>query len=228
MNLTVGTKMIKKITEISEGTFGDLTLTAKWSPRLYNISYLNTMGADNLNPNLYTVEDETIILSDIDVLGYKFDGWYLGDEKIVEIASGTTLGDLALAARWNTIEYNITYFSNGGEYQDEQNLTSYNVESEIEFVSPIKNNYVFDGWYTEENGDERITGINSGTTGDKEFYARWIYISTITFESNEDTEVDSITNPAGTAISAPVAPVRDHYIFNGWFKDIELTQNFVF
>ncbi len=217
-----------KITEISEGTFGDLTLTAKWSPRLYNISYLNTMGADNLNPNLYTVEDETIILSDIDVLGYKFDGWYLGDERIVEIASGTTLGDLALTARWKTIEYSITYILNGGEYQDEQNPTSYNVESEIVFVSPIKNNYVFDGWYTEENGEERLTGINSGTTGDKKFYARWIYISTISFESNGGNEVDSITNPAGTTISTPVAPVRDHYIFNGWFKDKELTQNFAF
>ena len=198
------------------------------SPRLYNISYLNTMGADNLNPNLYTVEDETIILSDIDVLGYKFDGWYLGDERIVEIASGTTLGDLALTARWKTIEYSITYILNGGEYQDEQNPTSYNVESEIVFVSPIKNNYVFDGWYTEENGEERLTGINSGTTGDKKFYARWIYISTISFESNGGNEVDSITNPAGTTISTPVAPVRDHYIFNGWFKDKELTQNFAF
>ncbi|MBP5251933.1 MAG: InlB B-repeat-containing protein [Treponema sp.] len=87
----------------------ELTLTAQWSAITYSIKYENAEE----NPNTvkeYTVETETIILSDAKKTGWIFDGWYDSPEdgkKVSAIARGST-GNITLYARW-TAATNTAY-----------------------------------------------------------------------------------------------------------------------
>ena len=46
--------------------------------------------------------------------GYKFSGWYDGEDKITEIKQGYK-DKVILTAKWEIINYTITYELNGGE-----------------------------------------------------------------------------------------------------------------
>lgn len=77
----------------------NVNIYAKWVAVTYNITYLNTEGAENRNRTSYTVEDETFDLIDLEREYYIFDGWYAGATKITEITKGS-YGDKILTARW--------------------------------------------------------------------------------------------------------------------------------
>ncbi|MDG0889623.1 InlB B-repeat-containing protein [Paracholeplasma manati] len=51
---------------------------------------------------------------------------------------------------------------------------------------------------------------------------------TVTFESNQGSAVEAISVESGKTISAPTAPVRSGYAFEGWFKEAALTNPWVF
>ena len=56
-------KFTTQVTEIIQGTTGDITLYAKWVKEGdYTITYVNVDGATNENPASYNVETETITL----------------------------------------------------------------------------------------------------------------------------------------------------------------------
>ena len=105
------------VTEIAQGSTGDITLYAKWELESYTITY-ELYGGTNApeNPESYNVETETITLKDPVKTGYTFAGWYKDGEftdEITEIAQGST-GDITLYAKWVTdIEGKV--FVRGGD-----------------------------------------------------------------------------------------------------------------
>ncbi|MBP5349911.1 MAG: InlB B-repeat-containing protein [Clostridia bacterium] len=101
------------VTAIQTGSKGDLTLSARWTPITYQVSYANTKNAENGNPDSYTIETATIALADLSAVGYTFDGWYDGNKKVTEIATGS-IGDRVLSARWTPVSYNSTYSATFG------------------------------------------------------------------------------------------------------------------
>ena len=91
------------VTEITQGTTGDITLYAKWLEN-YTITYeLN--GGTNApeNPASYNVETETITLKAPTKDGFAFTGWFESPDfsttEVKKIAQGST-GDKTLYARW--------------------------------------------------------------------------------------------------------------------------------
>ena len=96
----------EKVEQVVVGSYGDLTIEARWMPVEYSINYENTKDANNPNPNKHTVETNEIVLADIKVTGFKFDGWYdENGEKITSIAANT-MGEITLTARWTEIFLN--------------------------------------------------------------------------------------------------------------------------
>ncbi len=79
------------------GRTGDLTVTAKWEPITYQITYLNIENAYNGNPETYSIET-TEVLTAAEKDGYEFLGWYLDGKKILSLKGRT--GDLTLTAQW--------------------------------------------------------------------------------------------------------------------------------
>lgn len=79
-------------------------------PIVYTISYeLGDGECDEDNPVSYTIEDSVTFVNPIRE-GYFFIGWYLDDEMIKGIITGTT-GNISVEARWtkNTIPVTATY-----------------------------------------------------------------------------------------------------------------------
>ena len=122
------------------------------------------------------METETITLKDPVKPGYTFGGWYKDGEfttQVTEIPQGTT-GNITLYAKWEPVNYTITYELDGGT-NAEENPASYNVETQtITLKDPVKTGYTFAGWYrTEDFTGEAVTEIPQGTTGNITLYAKW-------------------------------------------------------
>ena len=77
------------------------TYTAQWNANTYTITY-NLNGGTNAesNPENYTIETETITLSDASKDGYIFAGWYdENGDKVTQIPSDTAK-DINVTAKW--------------------------------------------------------------------------------------------------------------------------------
>ena len=114
------------VEKISTGTYGDITLYAKWEVTDYSITYeLNggTNAEENLRYTEYTILSETIALADPTREGYTFAGWYQTKDcsgtKITEIEQGS-VGNLTLYAKWTPNTYSVTYtnMQSAGTYID--------------------------------------------------------------------------------------------------------------
>ena len=157
-----------KVTEIPAGSTGDIKLVAKWDEVSYNINYQLDGGVNNeTNPANYTVL-ENVTLAEATKAGYTFLGWYINNELVTEIPVGT-IGDVEVVAKWEAVNYNISYNLDGGVNND-VNPSTFTIEDKVELASPTKVGYAFLGWYL--NG-ELVTEIAKGTTGDVEVIAKW-------------------------------------------------------
>ena len=152
---------------IPAGTTRNVKLVATWEVVEYALSFDLAGGkAENL-PSKYTVE-EVVELPAPAKVGYEFAGWYNGEELVEQIEVGTT-GDLELVAKWEVIEYSISYDLAGGELAGEA-VSKYTVEQAVELPEATKPEYRFLGWYA---GEELVEQIEAGTTGDLELVAKW-------------------------------------------------------
>ncbi len=162
------------ITGISQGSTGNKTLYAKWTPTEYTITYdLGGGTNDPVNPTSYTIETATITLNTPTRTGYTFNGWYTTSDfsgsAVTGISQGST-GNKTLYTKWTALEYNIRYDLGGGTNY-ENAPTSYTIESSITLNTPTRSGYTFNGWIDDNNN--QITSIPTGLTGDKTFYAQW-------------------------------------------------------
>lgn len=221
----------EKVNGINAKTIGNKVFYAHWGLEEYTITYHNVEGVNNTNATTYTVQSDDIDIAVVTKVGYSFDGWY-SDGAFTQVAADKILkgstGNLDFYAKWTPIEYVITYNLFGGSYVGEGNPGNYNIEQEITLKTPEREGYVFGGWYTLSEGGERVEVIEKGTTGNIDLYARWIHISTITFETNGGHPISSITKTAGEAVSAPINPTKDYYDFVEWYKDDALTIPYEF
>jgi uncharacterized protein (TIGR02145 family)/uncharacterized repeat protein (TIGR02543 family) len=154
----------------------DDTLYAKWSPEKYGITYVLNGGANSVNnPDSYTIESSTISLGDAKRAGYQFNGWFsdsLSIAPVREIVAGST-GNKTLFARWIPVNYTITYVLYGGD-NHLQNPATYTIETNtITLLDAKRTDWVFSGWYSDSNFVNQVTGIVTGSTENKIFYAKW-------------------------------------------------------
>ena len=216
----------------------DLTLFAKWKLENYLIDYNLSGGTNNAqNPKTYTIEDNTIVLKKPTKVGYEFIAWYKEntfETVVTEIPSGSN-GIISLHAKWEIINYNISYV--GVDGLDNNNPTTYTVEDSIVFVEIAKKGYTFDGLFTSKDYAEAISEIKQGTVGDIIVYSKYtvndyiIYVDgkenidyTVSFDLNGATgSIPSQTLGDGVVLSYPSAPVRAGYVFGGWFANANCT-----
>ena len=142
----------------------DVTLNVYFTPITYNINYMVDRNVFTTVPTrTYTIEDEINLNSSPIKDGYKFLGWYMDTEfskKVTKIEKGST-EDITLYPKFELEEYKITYHIDAETIND--NVTSYNINDDnIKLNDPIKENYIFMGWYNNESfkGD-KITHINT-------------------------------------------------------------------
>ena len=185
-----------------------MTLTAKWQLNQYTITF-DTAGGSEVAP--ITQDYGTTITAPANPAktGYTFAGW---DR---EIPTTMPAGDMTITARWQVNQYTITFKpENGG--QDIVIKQDYGTAITAP-ANPTKTGYTFAGW------DKTIP--STMPAGDMAITAQWqLNQYTITFDTAGGSEVPSITQDYGTAITAPANPTKTGYTFAGWDKTIPSTM----
>ncbi|MDR3130438.1 MAG: InlB B-repeat-containing protein, partial [Treponema sp.] len=138
-------------------------------------------------------------------------------------------GDLTLYAHWRSEEdteidqYTIDFESYGGS--DVETITADKGTSIMEPTKPVKEGYVFTGWYSDVQGGE-LYSWPLELAGELILYARWraegeagAQQYTLTFNSREGTEVEAVTADLETGVQKPADPVRSGYTFLGWYSE---------
>jgi uncharacterized repeat protein (TIGR02543 family) len=131
--------------------------------------------------------------------------------------------DSEYTAIWDSEKYSIKYnLDDGGT--SEGNPATYTVETEtIILVDPVRDGYVFDGWYNSPDfSGSRILQIEKGSTGSITLYAKWTANKyTLTFHPNGSSGA-KYTQEFTYGTTQPLAAVtyeRKGYSFTGWNTD---------
>ncbi|MBP5582358.1 MAG: ribosomal protein L7/L12, partial [Bacteroidales bacterium] len=214
------------IEEIATTDFGDKTFYAKWNVNSYDVT-LNANGGTINSGNIasYTYGVGATLPTDITKTGYTFGGWYdnssCSGSSVLSIASNAT-DDKEFWAKWDTINYTITYNANEGEFAVTP-VSNYKYGDEIVLATPTREGYDFGGWYNNSNlvGTE-FTKVEATETGNKEFWAKWdVQSYDVTLNVNEGTiNSGNLTiYTYGTLAILPQDVTKVGHKFDGWFDN---------
>ena len=214
---------------IAQGSTGNRSYTATWTPITYTLTYDLAGGAvATANPTEYNIESAAITLANPTREGYNFAGWtgtgLSGATQTVTIANGS-IGNRSYVATWTPITYTLTYDLAGGAVAT-ANPTEYNIESAaITLTNPTREGYTFAGWIGTglEEAAKSVT-IAKGSTGNRSYTATWTinqYSMTFVFGNGQENQV--IIQDYGTALTAPTPNEWTGHTFKGWNPEVPAT-----
>lgn len=220
--ITVGTTTIETVVSslYDEGVSKTYKLVIEVKDLTFAINYVLDGGTNSENnPNEYVPEKLPLLLENPTKSGYKFVGWYDNEnftgEAITEISAGI-MGDVTLYAKWNALDYRISYELNGGT--NAENPDGYDVSDlPVSLHAPSRTGYIFKGWYMGEN---RVLAIPVGTTGNVVVSAKWEPITyTIDFDTNGGLPTLSSIDYTIESDSFTLQEItKAGYTFDGWYN----------
>jgi len=118
----------------------------------------------------------------------------------------------------------LNFNSNGGS--EVQSITLNTTTFSVLPDNPTKEGFTFDGWFTDEGLTNELhvneLDINASSIT---VYAKWIQDTfLVSFETNSDDEIETLTVQAGSIIPLPTVVLKDGYYFYGWYTDETLTS----
>lgn len=216
-------------TTIPAGTDGNVYVYAKWI-KTYNITY-HLGGGENAESNPQTFNEKTLPLTLATPTreGFAFAGWYqnpaYSGNQMTTIEIGTEK-NVSLWAKWNAVEYSVSYNLNGGTNND-QNITKYTIlDTPVKLYNPTYEGFVFEGWFTKSDfSGERITYLSKDNLGDVTLYAKWSQAYTITYNTNGG--LNDGRNPSvfteNTETFSLYEATKLNFTFLGWFDNEALS-----
>ena len=122
--------------------------------------------------NEYNLDAENNIVS---ITIYKNNG--TGNQYEYEINLET--GSINFKTQEEVVDPNkkntITYELNGGKFEDDTNIKEYKKGEIVEFISPVREGFAFEGWYLNSDfSGTSISQTTKDTDGDITLYAKWI------------------------------------------------------
>ena len=100
----------------------------------------------------------------------------------------------------------LTYaVTNGGTFEE-------NPTSNTELAKPLKDGYIFDGWY--ESANFSGNAVTAAPTAGKTYYAKWTMADSISLTSNAASSVTY-----GTTVTLTASPVNSSWGYV-WYKDV--------
>ncbi len=178
---------------------GTTKLVVKYIRNQYDFT-VNVDGSKTTNAYYYgaTVAEPTKPVKE----GYTFDKWN------PSVPSTMPSSDYTVEATWTINKHDVIYMVDGVEY-DRTKSVEYGTEV-TPIAEPTKQGYTFGGW----DKTEKFTMPDADVTISGTFTANDY---TITFITDGGTEIEPIVQAYGSAITAPDAPTKSGYSFDGWY-----------
>lgn len=176
-------------------------------------------------------EEITNIVKNPTKEGYTFAGWYL-DEKYENVYNLTVYpnDDINVYAKWTVNTITVKFDGNGSTSGQMENQTIvYDSNTALTLNTFEKVGHKFLGWSTDKDSLEIafVDGYNKNVASEGEvtLYAIWETLKySISFDSQEGSQVDKIEGLYGKEVVAPNNPTKEGYTFAGWFlNDVEYT-----
>jgi uncharacterized repeat protein (TIGR02543 family) len=196
--------LTKEVHEIDQSS--SITLYAKWIPDEYRILYSGMPGGADVDDQDTYVTGEHKALPTYEKEHYTFVGWRVGnsDTVIMEL-SGTETGNLNLEAVYEPETYTITYITDGIV---EDPIATYQYGDSFNLPVSVMDGATFDGWYTDMDRKEPITGVTTETFGDLTVYAKFNKADVknetpaVDYSGVVDGKITSTKNDLGVSITA--------------------------
>lgn len=150
---------------------GDVTLTAKWTAKDYEVRFITEHGNAPTSQNVKyngTADDPGTLTEE----GYTFDGWYTDDNYSKKfdftkpIKSNTTV-----YAKWTAKDYEVSFITEHGKAPASQNVP-YN-ETADDPGKLSAEGYTFIGWYTDDIHYSTKFDFSTPITSNTTVYAKW-------------------------------------------------------
>lgn len=149
---------------------GDVTLTAKWTAKNYEVSFITEHGKTPTSQNVpynETADDPGTLTEE----GYTFIGWYTDDTYDTEFDFTQPItGNTTVYAKWTANDYEVRFITEHGNAPTSQN---------VKYNNPATNpgeltaeGYTFIGWYADEAHKTKFD-FSTPITGDTKVYAKW-------------------------------------------------------
>ncbi|OTO20804.1 BspA family leucine-rich repeat surface protein, partial [Enterococcus sp. 3H8_DIV0648] len=210
----------EKVTNIKEGETGNRTLIAKWTPVTYKVTF-DSAGGNAIDLMSYTIEEKISSLPTPTRKGYKFMGWFEGENQVTEIPIGGT-SDRTLTAKWEAITYTITFADEG------LSPITYTISDQSIPLpdGPERAGYRFLGWLVSEeklnrstqSNDAIVRSLAAGTIGNLRLMAQYEAITyKVNFDSAGGSAIDPISFTTENSVAKLPEPARIGYRFLGWY-----------
>ncbi len=158
---------------------------------------------------------------------FVFAGWFTDDNTFKNQFDAKTpiTADITLYAKWDLPDYTVTFDSKGGSQ-----VKAVKVKKGGTITlppDPTKADFVFAGWFTDDNTFKNQFDPKTVITANLTLYAKWnVPEYTVTFNSKGGSTVNAITNvKKGSTIALPPNPTKADFIFGGWFTDDDTFKN---
>ncbi len=146
--------------------------------------------------------------------GYKFLGWCKQGSDTAWDFAQTLSGDITLIAKWEFIEFTVTFNSNGGSAVAPANTSGGKAIKPAK--SPDRAGYKFLGWYKQES--DTAWDFAQTLSGDITLIAKWEIVEyTVTFDSDGGDEIEPMRTQ-NHRVSEPNTPKKGDDQFLGWYK----------
>jgi len=203
-----------------------LNLYAKWEANPVTISFESNGGSlvESITAGFETVITAPTIPQKE---GYTFNGWYQVESFTNLFVFATMpLTDFTLYAKWTINQYTITFDSKGGSAVDP--ITQEYATSVASPADPTKYGHDFSGWYVDNEFTQPFV-FETMPAQNITLFAKWSLNRVgVIFDSNGGSDVETIVNDFGTAISKPADPEKSGYTFVNWFSDEALSVPYEF
>ena len=154
---------------------------------------------------------------------YNFAGWKGSNGGVYSAGEAYSVNsNITLTAIWEPISVNLIYDSCGGDISTLSKSVQYD-RPFGELETPIRDVYIFDGWFTEKEGGNTVSSETIvDFTEDKTIFAHWSVISyLIYYDANGGTISDSgKTVTYDCAYGNLPTPILPGFVFDGWYTDI--------
>ena len=220
--------------DFSKPVTSGFTLYAKWKEKQvtkYTVKFDSNGGSDVADA---TVEDGKTVTQPTDPTkeGFDFDGWYTDNTTFKNKYDFSTpvKSDFTLYAKWTekqVTKHTVKFDTNGGS--EVADATVEDGKTVAQPTDPTKDDYDFDGWYTDNTTFKNKYDFSTPVKSDFTLYAKWtekqVTKHTVKFDTNGGSEVADATVEDGKTVAQPTDPTKDDHDFDGWYTDNTTFKN---